>query len=95
MKTTRGSKDMAKSSNKDILLEELRIIQAEMKSTNISLGRMQTTLESVESQTLKTNGRVNRLETWRTAFVAGLTAIGLLLAYEWQAFNAIIDKLAQ
>ena len=86
---------MAKGSSQDILLEELRIIQSEMKSANISLGRMQTTLESVEAQTVKTNGRVNRLEMWRTAFVAGLTAIGIMLAYEWQAFNTIVSKMTQ
>lgn len=53
---------MQKPSNQDILLEELRIIQSEMKSANITLGKVTTTLENVERQTIKTNGRVTKVE---------------------------------
>ena len=48
--------------NQDIILEELRIIQEEMKANNILLAKLSTTVESIDVQTTKTNGRVNRLE---------------------------------
>ena len=48
--------------NQDIILEELRIIQSEMKSANTTLAKLSTTVESIDVQTTKTNGRVNRLE---------------------------------
>ncbi len=51
-----------KSSNQDIILEELRIIQEEMKASNILLAKLSTTSESIEAQTIKTNGRVTKLE---------------------------------
>lgn len=65
-----------KGSNADIILEELRILQAEMKSNNQILTRVSTTLDSVEVQTTKTNGRVSRLES-RVDFHRG----GLYVAY--------------
>jgi hypothetical protein len=95
MKQTRGKAMPQKSSNQEILLEELRIIQSEMKQANISTARILTTLEAVEEQTKLTNGRVKKLEMWRVAFTAGLVAVGMLLAYEWQAFNTIVSKMAQ
>lgn len=50
-------------SNQDIILDELRIIQSEMKANSILLAKLSTTSESIETQTIKTNGRVTVLET--------------------------------
>ena len=86
---------MPKPSTQDIILEELRTIQAEMKSANITLGRLSTTLDSVEQQVVKTNGRVNRLEMWRTAFVGGLTATGAMMIYLWNFIDTLIKKITQ
>ena len=75
---------MPKPSNQDILLEELRIIQDEMKSANITLGKVTTTLENVEKQTIKTNGRVTkveeRLNMHRGGIVVAWALIGLVVA---------------
>jgi hypothetical protein len=77
-------KKMPKPSNQDILLEELRIIQDEMKSANITLGKVTTTLENVEKQTIKTNGRVTkveeRLNMHRGGIVVAWALIGLVVA---------------
>lgn len=50
-------------SSQDIILDELRIIQAEMKANSILLSSLSTTSKSIETQTTKTNGRVTALET--------------------------------
>lgn len=77
-------KKMPKPSNQDIILEELRIIQSEMKSANITLGKVTTTLENVERQTIKTNGRVTkveeRLNMHRGGIIVAWAAIGLAVA---------------
>ncbi len=75
---------MQKPSNQDILLEELRIIQSEMKSANITLGKVTTTLENVERQTIKTNGRVTkveeRLNMHRGGIIVAWGLVGLAVA---------------
>ncbi len=77
-------KKMQKPSNQDILLEELRIIQSEMKSANITLGKVTTTLENVERQTIKTNGRVTkveeRLNMHRGGIIVAWGLVGLAVA---------------
>ena len=63
-------------SNTDIILEELRILQAEMKENNQVLRGVSVTLSSVEAQTIRTNGRVSELEE-RVSLHRG----GLYVAY--------------
>lgn len=70
-----------KGSPSDIILDELRILQSEMKANNMILTRVSTTLDSVESQTTKTNGRVSSLESWRNRIVGGMGVISALLGY--------------
>lgn len=78
----KGTKHMPrKGSPSDIILDELRILQSEMKANNMILTRVSTTLDSVESQTTKTNGRVSSLESWRNRIVGGMGVISALLGY--------------
>ena len=41
------------------------------------------TLERVEAQVIKTNGRVSNLELWREGLMGKLTVIGIVLSGAW------------
>jgi predicted nuclease with TOPRIM domain len=68
-----GKRKMPRTnSNQDLLMEELRTIQSEMKSANMKLERLSVIADSTLSQTTKTNGRVNKLEERMNVHRGGL-----------------------
>lgn len=59
---TQGERKMARKSVQDILLDEITQLREESQKQSTILTRVSTVLDSIETQTTKTNGRVNRLE---------------------------------
>lgn len=47
-----------------------------MESTEINHGELIRTLNRIEQQVLKTNGRVTSLEKWRYIITGGMIVIG-------------------
>lgn len=52
----------------------------------ITLGTIHEILTRVETQVMKTNGRVRSLEIWRGAITGGLTIISLFVGYIMKKF---------
>lgn len=50
---------MPRTSVQDVLLEEIRSLREDSKNHTVLLAKVATTMEAVEVQTTKTNGRVN------------------------------------
>lgn len=46
----------------------------------IMIAGMNTTLERVEQQAIKTNGRISKLELWRAMFIGGFIVTDIFLA---------------
>ena len=65
------------NSNQSMIIDELRIIQTDLKD----LSGVKETLERIEKQVIRTNGRVSALESWRNRIVGAVTVIGALLGY--------------
>ena len=65
------------NSNQNMIIDELRIIQTDLKD----LSGVKETLERIEKQVIRTNGRVSALESWRNRIVGAVTVIGALLGY--------------
>ncbi len=51
---------------------------------------IKTTLERVEAQVIKTNGRVTLLEMWKEGFMAKVAGIIATISFVWIAFKEII-----
>lgn len=58
----RGKKTMPRKSVQDILLDEITQLREESQKQSNILTRVSTVLDSIETQTTKTNGRVTVLE---------------------------------
>ena len=46
-----------------------------------TLNKIQNDVREVKVQTQRTNGRVNKLELWRSMIVGALIIVGILLPY--------------
>lgn len=53
---------------------------------------IKTTLERVEAQVVKTNGRVTVLEMWRESFMAKIAGVLAAISIVWVAFKEFILK---
>ena len=51
---------------------------------------IKSTLERVEAQVVKTNGRVTLLEMWKEGFMAKVAGIIATISFVWIAFKEII-----
>lgn len=51
------------------------------------------TLERIEEQTKKTNGRVSRLENWRSYITGGLAVVGIVIALVIYIFNSSMQTV--
>lgn len=51
---------------------------------------IKNTLERVEAQVIKTNGRVTLLEMWKEGFMAKVAGIIATISFVWIAFKEII-----
>lgn len=51
---------------------------------------IKSTLERVEAQVIKTNGRVTLLEMWKEGFMAKVAGIIATISFVWIAFKEII-----
>lgn len=74
----------AKNSNQDMIIEELRLIQSDVKEIAAVKGdikRIEEVLIRIETQVTKTNGRVSSLEAWRNRIVGAMGVIGAILGY--------------
>lgn len=67
---------MPRTSVQDILLQEMREMRDEVRSTKELLARIDERTENISEQTTRTNGRVNRLEER-----ANIQRGGLYVAY--------------
>ncbi len=51
---------------------------------------IKTTLERVEAQVIKTNGRVTLLEMWKEGLMAKIAGVIATISFVWIAFKEII-----
>lgn len=51
---------------------------------------IKTTLERVEAQVVKTNGRVTLLEMWKEGLMAKIAGVIATISFVWIAFKEII-----
>lgn len=51
---------------------------------------IKTTLERVEAQVMKTNGRVTLLEMWKEGLMAKIAGVIATISFVWIAFKEII-----
>lgn len=65
------------SSRQNMIIEELRIIQTDVKE----LAGIKDAVDRIEKQVTKTNGRVSSLEAWRNRIVGAVGVLGLLATY--------------
>jgi len=65
------------NSNQNMIIDELRIIQHDLKD----LSGVKETLERIEKQVVRTNGRVTSLESWRNRIAGALAVIGAVIGY--------------
>jgi hypothetical protein len=61
----------------------MRDISEKMGSVLASQDAMKTVIERIEEQTTKTNGRVSKLEAWKTRILGGCAVITFLVTAIW------------
>lgn len=72
------------SSRQNMIIDELRIIQNDVKDLSSFKGDVKSINESlkrIETQVNKTNGRVSGLENWRNRIVGAMGIVGLLIGW--------------
>ena len=57
-------------------------------------GEIMTTLHRIEEQTVKTNGRVSKLELWRETFMAKVGGVVATISLMWLLAKQFIFKTA-
>jgi hypothetical protein len=75
---------MPRQSSQQMIVEELRIIQNDVKGLVEFRGdvrRIEETLVRIEKQVVKTNGRVGSLEAWRNRIVGAVGVLSGVLTY--------------
>lgn len=73
----KDSKMPSPSSRQNMIIEELRIIQNDVKD----LAGVKDILARIEIQVTKTNGRVSNLEAWRNRIVGAMGVLGVILGW--------------
>ena len=77
-------KQMPRQSSQQMIVEELRIIQNDVKGLSQfrgDIGRIEDILTRIETQVVKTNGRVGNLEAWRNRMVGAIGVLSAVLGY--------------
>ena len=75
---------MPRQSSQQMIVEELRIIQNDVKGLSQFRGdikRIEDTLIRIETQVTRTNGRVSGLENWRNRILGAVGVISAVLGY--------------
>jgi len=75
---------MPRQSSQQMIVEELRIIQNDVKGLaqfSNDVKRIEQTLIRIEMQVTKTNGRVSNLEAWRNRIIGAVGVISGVLGY--------------